>query len=86
MATQNIEITQRGWQDLESLGEVTLTEDQVYAMTVRGGSACEVAIADSKPEESFMGHIAKADETFNFTYKGDTVWVKCGENATVVLT
>lgn len=85
MATQNIEITEQGWQDLATLGSITFTQGQEYTITVRGASACEVALASSKPASYFLGHIAKADENFNFTYNGDNVWVKCRVPVTVVL-
>lgn len=85
MATQNIKITEQGWQDLATLGSITFTQNQEYTIAVRGASACEVALASSKPADNFLGHIAKADENFNYTYTGDDVWVKCGNPVTVVI-
>ena len=85
MATQNIRITEQGWQDLATLGSITFTQDQEYTITVRGASVCEVVLASTKPDETFLGHIAKADENFNFTYTGDKVWIKCRVPVTVVL-
>lgn len=81
MATENIEITSKTWVQLDA----DFTQDQVYTIAARGAGACEVAIASSKPDETFLGHIAKADENFNFTYKGDDVWVKCGNPVTIVI-
>jgi len=81
MATENIEITSKTWTQLDA----DFTQDQVYTIACRGAGACEVALASSKPAETFLGHIAKADENFNFTYKGDDVWVKCGNPVTVVI-
>lgn len=81
MATQNIEITSKIWTQLNA----EFTQGNVYTIACRGAGACEVALASSKPEETFLGHIAKADENFNFTFSGDDVWVKCGSPVTVVI-
>lgn len=81
MATQNIEITSKVWTQLNA----EFTQGNVYTIACRGAGACEVALASSKPAETFLGHIAKADENFNFTYSGDDVWVKCGNPVTIVI-
>lgn len=81
MATQNIEITSKVWTQLDA----GFTQGNVYTISARGAGSCEVAIASSKPDEIFLGHIAKADENFSFIYSGDDVWVKCGNPVTVVI-
>ena len=81
MATENIEINSKTW----TLLDADFIQSQVYTISARGAGAIEVAIASSKPDETFLGHIAKADENFNFTYNGDDVWVKCGNAVTVVI-
>lgn len=81
MATQNIKITSKTWTQLNA----EFTQGNVYTIACRGTGACEVALASSKPEETFLGHIAKADENFNFTFSSDDVWVKCGSPVTVVI-
>ena len=81
MATENIEITSKTWTQLNA----EFTQGNVYTIACRGAGACEVALASSKPAETFLGHIAKADENFNFTFSGDDVWVKCGNPVTVVI-
>ena len=77
MATQNITITNKGYQDLETVGDITLTANSTYTISARGAGVCEVVIADTQPTNNFLGHIAKADENFGFTYTGETIWVKC---------
>lgn len=91
MATQNIEITQKGWQDLITAGSLSLTNAQTYTVAIRGNNNNEIAIADSEPADGFMGHPVSEDINFNFTYTtGDKIWVKClplqAGKATVVLT
>ncbi len=81
MATQNITISSKTWTQLNG----SFTQGNVYTIACRGAGACEVAIASSKPAETFLGHIAKADENFSFTYNGQAVWVKCGNPVTVVI-
>lgn len=81
MATENIKITSKTWTQLNA----EFIQGNVYTIACRGAGACEVALASSKPEETFLGHIAKADENFNFTFSGDDVWVKCGNPVTVVI-
>lgn len=81
MATQNIEITSKTWTQLDG----SFTQGNVYTIACRGAGSCEVAIASSKPDETFLGHIAKADENFSFTYSGSNVWVKCGNPVTIVI-
>ena len=81
MATENIEITSKTWTQLNA----EFTQGNAYTIACRGAGACEVALASSKPAETFLGHTVKADENFNFTYNGDDVWVKCGNPVTVVI-
>ena len=81
MATENIVITSNTWVQLDA----DFTQGQTYTIAARGAGACEIALASSKPEETLLGHIAKADENFNFTYNGDDVWVKCGNPVTIVI-
>ena len=77
MATENIEITQTGWQNLETVGGITLTNNQVYCICFRGNNENEIAVSDSTPAESLMGHPVGENVNFNFTYTGSDVWVKC---------
>lgn len=86
MATVNITIENRTWQDIETLGEVTFTQNQVYTIAGRGAGSCEVAVAETKPDETLLGHIVKGDENFGFTFTGDKIWVRSGEPVKVVLT
>ena len=90
MATVNIEIQKGGWLNLETVGSLTLTNNQVYSMCFRGNNQNEVAIAESEPAAGFMGHPVGEDINFTFTYTGDSVWVKCeplqAGKAIVVLT
>lgn len=81
MATENIEIASKTWVQLDT----EFTQGQAYTIAVRGASACEVALASSQPEDTFWGHIVKADENFIFTYNGDDVWIKCGNPAIIVI-
>ena len=76
MATQNIEITEGGWQDLTTLGELTLTENQQYTLAIYSNGLNEVCIADSKPADDFKGHPVNNGENFGFTYTGEDIWVK----------
>ncbi len=85
METQNIEIAEQGWQDLITLGSLSLTSGSVYTIACRGAGTCEVVLADAEPESNFLGHPAKADENFNFTYDGTKIWVKCLTPVTVVI-
>lgn len=80
MATQNIEITKGGWQNLITLGGLTLTQGNTYTVTVRGNGTNQVCVADSKPEETFLGHPVSQDVNFSFTYNGEDIWVKLSPN------
>ena len=75
MATQNITITEGGWQDLITLGSLTLTQGDTYTITIYSNGQSEVCIADSKPEDTFRGH-GILEEAFSFIYTGDKIWVK----------
>lgn len=78
MATQNIEITQKDWQDIITVGSLSLTDSQTYTVAIRGNNNNEIAIAAAEPADGFMGHPVGEDVNFNFTYKsGDKIWVKC---------
>lgn len=81
MATQNIEISSKTWTQLNG----SFMQDNVYTIACRGAGSCEIAIASSKPAETFLGHIAKADENFSFTYSDENIWVKCGNPVTIVI-
>lgn len=91
MATENIEIQKGDWQDVITLGSLTLTNGNYYTINVQANGESEVAIADSKPADDFVGHPTNAKINFGFTYKtGDIIWVKlnemAAETAIVVLT
>ena len=81
MATQNITISSKTWTQLDG----SFVQGNVYTIACRGAGSCEIAIASSKPAETFLGHIAKADENFSFTSSGENVWVKCGNPVIVVI-
>ena len=90
MATQNIEIQKGDWQDIITLGSLTLTDSNTYTITVLANGESEVCIADSKPIDGFKGHPTNAKINFNFTYKtDDVIWVKlnpiAADSAIVVL-
>lgn len=85
MTTQNIEINERGWKNLATVGEITFTQNQTYTIAARSGGVCEIAIAETQPAGDFIGHIAKADENFTFQYTGEDIWVKCSNNAVIVI-
>ena len=40
----------------------------------------KIAIADSEPADTLMGHPVGEDVNFNFTYTGSDVWVKFAPN------
>lgn len=91
MATENIEIQKGDWQDVLTLGSLTLTEGDYYTINVYANGESQVAIADTKPSDEFRGHPTSAKINFGFTYKsGDVIWVKLNElaadTAIVVLT
>ena len=91
MATQNITIENGGWQDLITLGSLSLTNSQSYAIAIFDADDNEVCLADSKPDTSFRGNPLRERQNFTFTYTtGDKIWVKLGAvrlgAATVVLT
>ena len=76
MATKNIQITEGGWQDLITLGSLSLSNGTTYSVAIRGNGTSEVVLASSKPDNSFMGHPVSADVNFSFTYAGEKIWVK----------
>lgn len=85
MATQNITIENGGWQDLITLGSLSLTNDENYTVAIRGTFGGEVCIASSKPADGFFGHTVKSDENFGFKYvTGDKIWVKTTPPTVVV--
>jgi len=82
MATQNIEIQKGDWQDIITLGSLTLTDGNTYCINVKANGESNVAIANSKPSDDFVGHPTTAKINFNFTYHtGDVVWIKLNEIA-----
>ena len=91
MATENIEIQKGDWQDVITLGGLTLTDGTAYTVTVLANGTSQVCLADAKPGDDFEGHPADARTNFIFTYHtGDVIWVKLNEisaeTAIVVLT
>lgn len=77
MTTKNIQITTSGWQDLITLGSLSLTDGQSYTLTIESNGDNQVCIASTEPEESFKGHPVRNSVNFNFTFKtGDKIWVK----------
>ena len=90
MATSNVTIDNDGWQDIITKGSLTLTDGDVYTITVLANGESEVCIADSKPADDFKGHPVKANINFGFTYHtGDAIWVRlnamAADEATVVI-
>lgn len=85
MDTQNIKITNQGWQDLITLGELELTSGDTCTIACRGEGTCEVVLADAEPKSNFLGHIVSADENFNFNYDGTKIWIKCGSPVIAVI-
>lgn len=91
MATQNIEIQKGDWQDVITLGGLTLVDGQLYTINVHANGESQVAIADTKPADDFIGHPTSSTINFGFTYKtGNIIWVKLNElaadTAIVILT
>lgn len=76
MATENITVTAGGWQNLSTLGSLTLTENQYYTVTIYCPGENEVCLATTEPETTFKGHKALDGENFGFTYTGEDIWVK----------
>ena len=76
MATKNIEITQNGWQDLITLGDLSLTNNNVYTLTIYSNGENQVCLSDTLPEANFKGHPVKNSEKFGFTYMGEKIWIK----------
>ena len=76
MATVNVTIEKGGWQDVIALGSLSLTENQVYTISVLASGVSEVCTASSKPENTFRGHEATEKDNFAFTYKNEKIWVK----------
>lgn len=52
MATQNIEIQKGDWQDVITLGSLTLEENKTYTIGIRGSKYSEVYIGDNTPEDT----------------------------------
>lgn len=79
MATVNVLISQGGWQDLITLGSLSLTNNQPYSIAFYESDDNEVAIADSKPDDSLRGNPVRERQNFTFTYTtGAKIWVKAG--------
>lgn len=77
MATVNIEVQKGDWQDIITLGSLSLTDGDYYTVTVLANGESEVCIADSKPADDFVGHPTNAKINFGFTYKtDDIIWVR----------
>lgn len=91
MATQNIEIEKGEWQNIITLGELTLTNGQTYKISVLANGESQICIADNKPEDSFVGHPLDSKSIFEYTYAtDDVIWIKLNSMASakaiVVLT
>ena len=77
METQNIEIQKGDWQDIITLGSLTLTDGDYYTISVIANGESEVCIASTKPADGFKGHPTNAKINFGFYYKtDDVVWIK----------
>ena len=89
METENIKITEPGWQDVATVGGVTLTNGDTYTITLIGNVGGEVCIATSTPDDGFKGHPVSENVNFSFTYvTGEKIWVKVSPqlgNAIVVI-
>lgn len=85
MDTQNIKITNQGWQDLITLGELELTSGDTYTITPLGAGIYEIAQADNTPEENLQGHPVQAGTNFNFVYNDKKIWIKGYYPATVII-
>ena len=85
MDTQNIKITNQGWQNLATVGGISFTTNGTYAITARGAGVCELVISSTEPETNFLGHIINADESFNFTFTSGALWLKCRQPMTIVI-
>lgn len=89
METQNVEIFKGDWQDVITLGSLTLEENKTYTVSITGSNYSQVCIASTKPASDFIGHPVAEETSFNFTYEGDSIWVKLSPlsatKATVVI-
>lgn len=89
MTTQNIEIQKGNWQDVITLGSLTLEQDKTYTIGIRGSKYGEVYIGDDTPENTAKGHLVFEETNFNFIYTGEKIWCKLGitnsQTATIVI-
>lgn len=77
MATQNIQITEGGWQDLITLGNLSLSDGDYHTITFLSNGENQVCLSASEPEETLKGHPVQNSVNFGFTYHtGDKIWVK----------
>ena len=76
MATQNVVVEKGGWQDVLTIGSLTLTENDAYTISVKASGENEVCISDTTPYESLEGHPVTRKDNFTFTYKGEGIWVR----------
>ncbi len=76
MATKDITVTKGSWNDLVTLGSLSLTQGDTYTLSVLASGISEVCIADSAPENTFRGHELLEHHGFTFTYNNEKIWVK----------
>ena len=76
MATVNVTVSKGGWQDVLTLGSLTLTENDYYTISVLASGVNDVCISDTTPDESLRGHELTRKDNFGFTYKGEGIWVR----------
>ena len=85
METKNIELTVQGWQDLITLGNLTLTDGDTYTIAPCGGGIYEVALANNIPEDNFHGHPVQSGTNFNFVYNNENIWIRGYYPAIIVI-
>lgn len=85
MATKNITIENVGWNDVETLANITFVEEDTYILTIKGNYGGEVCIASSTPENNFFGHPLTANENFTYTHvAGDKLFIKATQIGTPI--
>lgn len=76
MATANVTVEKGSWQDVLTLGSLTLTQNQSYSISVLASGVNEVCISDTLPDESLEGHPVTKKDNFGFTYTGEGIWIR----------
>lgn len=79
MATKNIEIEKGDWQDLITLGELTLEANKPYAISIIGSKYSEVCLDNSEPADDTKGHPIVEGTNLTFVYDNEKIWIKLGE-------